>query len=135
MWDSIIFMRNVAFVKLKGSASRLLNLCPWNRNCIRLLKIIYSHLCVLVFLETCSFSFLLCNHHWIRSVYVLSWFSFMHASIFSFVLGMIIYDDDFQTKLKGLQKLITHTIKCTILLSILQCFPDVDWVVPFENLY
>ena len=86
----------------------------------------YSHLCVPVCLETCSFPFFLCNHNYIRSVYVLSWFSFMHASIFSFVLGMIIYDEDFQTNLKGLQKLMNHTIKCTILLSKLQCFPDVD---------
>ena len=50
----------------------------------------------------------------------------MHASVFSFVLGIIICDDDFQTNLKGVQKLMNHTVKCTILLSILQCFADVD---------
>ena len=83
----------------------------------------YSHLCVPVCPETCSFPFFLCNHQ-IRSVFVLSWFSFMHASIFSLVLGMMIYDDDFQTNLKGLQ--MNYTIKCTILLSKLQCFADVD---------
>lgn len=33
-------MKNVAFVELKGSLTRLLNLCMWNRNCISLQKII-----------------------------------------------------------------------------------------------